>query len=146
MAGFGDIANRDFPEAQARAASLQAAFELVWRGDASLGSAAIAKDLRAYEYPLGERTISVMVHPEPTAAGTCYGVRTGGGLDTVSVRFTATDDCVSEGRSSFEAVGTWSAVLPSQRVTSEWFVPALVTLIACALALTTNIVLKLQLR
>lgn len=143
---FGDVANPEFAEADAHATSLQAAFQSVWRGDASPEAAAIAGDLRAYEYPLGERTVLVMVHPEPTAAGTCYGLRTGGGLGTVAVRYTATYDCVSAPRTVFEAEGTWSDVLPSRRVTSLWFVPALVVLVGCVVVLATKLVLKLLLK
>lgn len=143
---FADVENPDFAEAQAHAAGLQASFERVWRGDASLESAAAAEGLRVYEYRLGERTVSVAVHPEPTAAGICYGMRTGGGLVTSAVRFVATYDCVSPPRSSFQVVGTWGEVLPSERVTPGWFVPGLITLIACVVVLTTRNILKLLLR
>jgi hypothetical protein len=115
----------------------------VWLGGASLEAAAVAEGFSVHEYPFGERTVSVMVHPESTAASTCYGLRIGEGLSTLAVRFTATDGCAPQAVSAFQAQGTWSDVLPSQRMTTLWFVPALVALITGALVLTTTIVLKL---
>jgi hypothetical protein len=146
LAPFGDVANPDFAEAGSQVERLDAAYQAVWSGDASIEAAAAAEGLRVHDYPLGERTVSIMVHPEPTAAGTCYGLRMGGGLSTGAVRFAATDDCTPQALASFEAIGTWSEILPNQRVTTVWFVPALVALIAGAVILATNIVLKLLFR
>jgi len=140
---FADVATAEYPEARALADRLNAAYQSVWQGDASLEAAAIADGLRVYEFPVEDRTISVLTHPQPTADGTCYGLRTGGGLATDAVRFAPTDGCVPLGRSAFESVGAWGDVLPSERMTTVWFVPALLVLIGCVLALTTNIVVKL---
>lgn len=140
---FADVATADYPEAQALADRLNAAYQSEWRGDTSLEAAAIADGLRLYEFPIEGRTISVLTHPQPTADGTCYGLRTGGGFATDAVRFAPTDGCVPLGRSAFESVGAWGGVLPSERMTTVWFVPALLILIGCVLALTTNIVVKL---
>jgi hypothetical protein len=146
LAPFGDVANPDFAEARSQTERLDAAYQTVWSGDASLETAANAEGLRVHDYPLGERTVSIMVHPEPTAAGTCYGLRMGGGFGTDAVRFAATDDCTPQAVASFEAIGSWSDILPSQRATTVWFVPALVALITGAAILSTNIVLKLLFR
>jgi hypothetical protein len=140
---FADVATAEYPEARALADRLNAAYQSVWQGDASLEAAAIADGLRVYEFPVEDRTISVLTHPQPTADGTCYGLRTGGGLATDAVRFAPTDGCVPLGRSAFESVGAWGDVLPSERMTTVWFVPALLILLGCVLALTTNIVVKL---
>jgi hypothetical protein len=140
---FADVATAEYPEAQALADRLNAAYQSVWRGDASLEAAAIADGLVVYEFPVEGRTISVLTHSQPTADGTCYGLRTGGGFATVAVRFAPTDGCVPLGRSAFESVGGWGDVLPSERMTTVWFIPALIVLTGCALALMTNIVVKL---
>ncbi len=92
-----EVATADDPEAQALADRLNAAYQSVWRGDASLEAAAIANGLVVYEFPVEGRTISVVTHSQPTADGTCYGLRTGGGVATVAVRFAPTDGCVPLG-------------------------------------------------
>ena len=140
---FADVPNAEYPEARALADRFDAAYASVWRGDTSLEAAAAADGLSVYQFPFEERTISVLTHPQPTANGTCYGLKTGGGQATVAVKFVPTNGCVPQGRSAFEKVGSWSDVLPSERLTTVWFVPALVILIGCAMALTTNLVLKL---
>ena len=67
----------------------------------------------------------------------------GGGLATVAPRFHPPDGYVPQGWSAFEEVGTWSDVLPSERMTAVWFVPAIVVLAGCGMTLTANIILKL---
>jgi hypothetical protein len=140
---FADVPNAEYPEARALADRFDAIYASVWRGDTSLEAAAEADGLRVYQFPFDERTISVLTDPQPTAHGTCYGLRTGGGQATVAVKFVPTNGCVPQGRSAFEKVGSWSDVLPSERLTTVWFIPALVVLIGCAMALTTSLVLKL---
>lgn len=140
---FADFANTEYPEATVLRQRLSAAYESAWSGDASIEQAAAAYDLRVVEFPRGDRPVSVLFHPEPTDAGTCYGLRIGGGIATVLVRFAATDGCVPQGHSSFESAGSPSDVLPPERITRVWFVPAMIALLGTALAISTEIVLKL---
>ena len=87
--------------------------------------------------------VSVLYDREPTEAGSCYGLRIGGGIATVLVKFAATDGCVPRGHSSFESAGSPSDVLPPERITRVWFIPAMIVLLGGALAISTEIVLKL---
>ena len=140
---FSDVPNVDYPEARAQADRLDAAYRAVWGDDVSIKAAASAEGLLVYEFPAGERTISVLTHAQPTAAGTCYGLRLGGGFGSEAVRFLPTDGCVPQSRWAFDAVGGWDDVLGTERVTSVWFVPALTLLIGISVVLTTDIIIKL---
>ena len=140
---FSDVPNDDYPEARAQADRLDAAYRSVWGGDVSIETAASAEGLLVYEFPTGERTISVLTHAQPTDAGMCYGLRLGGGFSSEAVRFLPTDGCVPQGRWAFDAVGGWDDVLGTERLTSVWFVPALTILIGLSVVLTTDIIIKL---
>ena len=140
---FADVPNPDYPEASAIAERLNAAYRSVWSGGVSIEAAASAEDLVVYQYPAGEGTVSVLTHAQPTAAGTCYGMRMGDGLATLVVEFAPTDGCVPQGRSAFRMTGLWGEMLPSERMTTVWFIPALVVLVGCVLALMTSIVVEL---
>lgn len=143
LSPYADMATPDYPEARVQADRLDTAYRSVWLDDASPEAAAIANDLHLYEFPVDGRTVSVLTHAQSTSDGTCYGLRLGGGFATVAVRFAPTDGCVPQGRRAFEETGSWEDVLPSERMTAVWFVPALVVLIGSALALITTVVLKL---
>lgn len=140
---FSDVANPGYAEARAIADRLDAAYALVWQDGVPLEEAAAIYGHRVYEFPHSGRTVSVMVDPEPSSLGKCYGLRLGGGLDVAAVRFAPTDGCVPLGPSAFEKAGTWSEVLGTERVTAVWFVPAVVVIIGLVLSFATNIVLKL---
>lgn len=140
---FSDVATPDYPEARAQADRLSSAYRSISSGEASIEAAASAEGLLVYEFPVGERTVSVLTHAQPTAAGTCYGLRVGGGLATLAVEFAPTDGCVPQGRSAFRVAGLWEDVLPNERMTTVWFVPALIVLGSCVIVLATDIVLKL---
>ena len=146
LAPFADVPTPDYPEAQAQADVLNAAYRSVWSGDATVEAAAVAHGLSVHELPAGERATSVLTYPQPAAGGTCYGLRTGGGLATVAVKFAQTDGCVPSQRTAFQEVGLWEDVLPSERMTTVWFVPALVILASSAIVLSTGIILKLLLQ
>jgi hypothetical protein len=146
LSPFADIATPDYPAARTQADLLDTAYRSVWSGEASPEAAASATGLVVYGFPVDGRIVSVLTHAQPTADGSCYGLRTGGGFATEAVRFAPTDGCVPQGRSAFEAVGSWEEVLPSERMTAVWFIPALVVLIGSALALMTTIVMKLLLK
>jgi hypothetical protein len=143
---FAESANSEYPEVAELSRRLSAAYESVWRGDASIEEVAVANDLDVAEFPRGDRVVSVLYHREPTEAGWCYGLRIGGGIATVLVKFAATDGCVPQGHSSFESAGSPSDVLPPERLTRVWFVPAMIALLGAALAISTEIVLKLLAR
>ena len=140
---FSDVATPDYPEARAQADRLNSAYRSISNGEASIEAVASTEGLLVYEFPAGERTVSVLTHAQPTAAGTCYGLRLGGGFATLAVEFAPTDGCVPQGRSAFRVAGLWEDVLPSERMTTVWFVPALIVLGSCAIVLSTDIVLKL---
>jgi len=140
---FGDVPNADYPEARALADRVDAAYRSVWGGDVSIEAAATAEGLLVYDFPAGEGTISVITHDQPTAAGTCYGLRLGGGFGSEAVRFLPTEGCVPQSRWAFDAVGGWDDVLGTERETSVWFVPALILLVGLGVALVTDITIKL---
>ena len=140
---FGDVPNPDYPEARAQADGLDAAYRSVWSSETSVADAADDEGLLVFEFPAGDQTITVLTHAQPTAAGMCYGLRLGGGFGTDAVRFLPSDGCVPQGRWAFDETGGWDDVLGTERVTSVWFVPALIVLVGIGVALTTNIILKL---
>ena len=146
LAPFADVPTPDYPEARARADSLNAAYQSVWRGEASVEAAARAHGLTFHELPVGERTVWMLTHPQPTAGGTCYGLRTGGGLATVAVKFVPIDGCQPQQQTVLVGAGLWEDVLPSERMTTVWFVPALFILASCAVVISTGIIFKLLLR
>jgi hypothetical protein len=75
---FADFANTEYPEATALRQRLSAAYGSAWSGDASIEEAAAAYDRGVVEFPRGDQPVSVLFHPEPTEAGSCYGLRIGG--------------------------------------------------------------------
>lgn len=140
---FADVPNPEYPEASAIAERLNAAYRSAWSGGVSLEAAASAESLVVYRYPAGEGTVSLVTHTHPTAADTCYGMRMGDGFSTLVVEFAPTDGCVPQGQSVFREAGLWGDVLPSERITTVWFIPALIVLVGLMVALTTNIVVEL---
>lgn len=145
LSPFSDLATPEYPEARAQADRLSAAYQSVSRGGVSPRDAATAGGLDMYEFEVvGDGgTVSVLTHPEPTAEGTCYALRMGGGIATLAAKFAPTDGCVPQGRAAFEMMGSWDDVLPSERMTTVWFVPVLLILVGIGVAIVTNIVLKL---
>ena len=137
---YREVATADYPEAQALADRLRAAYEPVWRGDVSPDDFAVPDGLRLFEFTIEERTVSVLTHPQPTAEDTCYGLRTGGGV--TAVQFAATEGCVPQGPWAFESSGTWGEVLPNRRETPLWFVPAIGLLAFGAMTAAGSIAMK----
>lgn len=146
IAPFADVPTPDYPEARAQADTLNAAYRSVWGGNVSVEAAAGAYGLNAYELPVGQRVVWMMTHPQPTTGGTCYGLRTGGGMATVAVKFAPMDGCEPQQGTAVQGVGLWEDVLPSERTTAVWFVPAIAILASCAVVISTNIILKLLLQ
>lgn len=141
---FVEVATLDYPEARDLADRLHATVESVWAGDLSLDDPArLPEGLRAYEFEVDGRPVWVLTHAEPTAFSTCYGLRTGGGLGTVAIRFEPTDEgCVPSGPWAVDASGAWSEVLPRRRVTPVWFVPVVGLGVGCALWCASSIVMR----
>ena len=140
---FGNPPNADYPEARTQADRLDSAYRSVWTGEASIEAAADDTGLLVYEFPVGDQTVSVLTHAQPTAAGMCYGLRLGGVFGSQAVRFLPSDGCVPQGRWAFQAAGGWEDVLGTERETAVWFVPVLIVLVGLGIALTTDITLKL---
>ena len=140
---FGDVPNNNYPEARAQADRLSAAYRSVGTGDTALEDAAEGAGLLTYEFPTEDRTVVVLTHAQPTEAGLCYGLRLGGGFGSEAVRFRSTDGCVPQSRWAFDEIGSWEDVIGTERLTSVWFVPAMIVLVGIGVALTTDIVLKL---
>lgn len=86
-------ADPEYPEARAQADALNAAYRSVWRDEATVEAAARANGLTAYELQGEPQAVWLMTHPQPTADGTCYGLRTGEGTATVAVKFLPIDGC-----------------------------------------------------
>jgi hypothetical protein len=144
---FADVPNPEHPEANALADRLTSAYRAIWRGEASVEATASAEDLAVFEFPAGERSISVLTHTQPTAAGTCYGLRFGGGETTIAIKFTSSSGCVPfHEQSTIQAAGPWEDVLPTERLTTVWFVPVLIVLASCIVVIITDIGLKLIFR
>jgi hypothetical protein len=102
---FADVPNPEYPEASALADRLTTAYRADRGGEATV-EAASAGDLAVFEYPAGDRTISVLTHTEPTAAGACYGLRFGGGETTIAIKFTSSSSCVPfDEHSTIQAAG-----------------------------------------
>jgi hypothetical protein len=137
---FADVANPTYAEGRAIADRLDAAYASVWRFGNAVPDAATSANLHLEAYPMTDgRTVWVLTVPTPSeSSGFCYGLRFGGGRPTDAVRFRATNGCVPLGRSAFETTGTWTDVLGTERVTSPWFVPALVILVGALIAVTTD--------
>ena len=140
---FGDVPNDDYPEARAQADRLSAAYRSVGIDETSIADAAQDAGLVVFEFPADDRTVSVLTHAQPTAAGTCYGLRVGGRFGSEAVRFRPDDGCVPLSRWAFDAVGGWDDVLGTERRTAVWFVPALIILVGAGVALVTDIILRL---
>ncbi len=143
---YREVATADYPEAQALADRLLATYEPVWRGDISPDDLSVPDGLRLFEFPIEERTVSVLTHTQPTAENTCYALRTGGGFITTAVRFAPTEGCVAQGPWAFESSGTWNEVLPNARETPLWFVPAVGLLAFGALSGASSIAMKRMFR
>lgn len=143
---FADVKNPDYPEAQTLADQMSSVYRSFLTDETSVTAAAASVGLTLYEQPVDGRSTSIVTHQLPTEAGTCYGLRFGGGLATVAMEFAPTDGCIPTGPAVTARTGLWSDVLPSERLTTAWFIPMVVLLSGCALVLTTDIVLVTQFR
>lgn len=135
VAGSADIPNPAYPEPREIADRIHDAWLRVVVDDVGADEAAEQARLRAYTYDTPDRTITVITHPEPTAAGTCYAVRFGPGIgERVGVLDEPTDGCTPRPPGVLARSGTWHDVLPSERITPVWFIPLVVLLSAVGVA------------
>ena len=143
---FADVKNPDYLEAQALADQMTSLYRSFLNDETSVTATAASMGLIVFEQPVDGISTSIVTHQRPTEAGTCYGLRFGGGLATVAMEFAPTDGCIPTGPAVTARTGLWSDVLPSERLTTAWFIPMVVLLCGCALVLTTDIVLATQFR
>lgn len=144
---FSDVANDAYPEPRGYADRIQSVFERVSREGAPLLETTEAAGLALFSPASAPPGVVVVTHPEPTEQGWCYGLRLGVGVVTAAVRFPpAEGGCVRSGTAAFSSTGSWDRVLPSERITTVWFVPAMVILVALVVAVTTDLVLQILAR
>lgn len=136
---FADVANVDYPEARAVADRLDSAWRSILDGSDAEQTATEA-DLRVYTYEVDGRSLVVLAPLEPTSTGLCYAIRFGSGILTVGgVLEEPGEGCTPQPSGVFESRGSWSAVLPSERITEPWFIPLAVLLSAVGLSAMTDI-------
>lgn len=143
---FADVENPDYPEAQVLADQMTSVYRSFLNDENTVTAAAASEGLILFDQPVDGIRTMIVTHERPTRAGTCYGLRFGGGLATVAMEFAPSGGCIPTGRAVTARTGLWGDVLPSERLTTAWFIPMIVVLCGCALALTTDIVLATQFR
>jgi hypothetical protein len=145
LAPFGDVPNAEHPEARDVADRIDAAWRSVTDGSTSPEEAATAAGLRVRHFEVGGRPRTIITTAEPTAAGTCYAIRFGEGVVTQvgTVAVDPDSGCEPHATGILLTRGSWSSVLPSERVTPRWFVPLVtfVLLVALVAAIDVTIVL-----
>lgn len=136
---FADVPNPDYPEAHDVAERLQAAWWSVVQGGVSPEEAAAAHGLHVYFFEVNERIRTVYTDSEPTASGDCYVVRRGPWIGTQwGILETPTSGCTPQPPGVVKVSGSQEEVLPSERITPEWFVPVIVLLSAIGLSAATD--------
>jgi hypothetical protein len=139
-----DVANPDYPEARSIADRITTAWGAVIEDGVAPEEAAANAGLRAFTYEVGDQPRTVLTHPEPTAAGVCYALRFGPGILTAAgTLYDPTAGCTPRPPGRFDKGQSWSEVLPSERITTWWFVPAILVLSGVALYAVTGIILTL---
>lgn len=141
---FADVPNPEYPEAQGIADRLNS----VWRAVADDGidpvEAAATEDLDVYFFEVNERVRTVFTHPEPTEVGHCYAVRRGPLVGTeAGILEDPNPECTPQQPGLFSVSGSWDEILPSERMTTKWYIPIMILLSAVALYAATDIPLAL---
>lgn len=145
LALFRDVANPDYPEAAAVADHIHDAWweDILGEGVTPEEAAATA-DLQVFTYGTQERPVYVLTHQQPTSDGVCYALRFGDGILTeAGTLLDPGPGCTPQSQGQFDSRGAWSAVLPSERITPLWFVPAMGLLIGGVLFVLTGITIGL---
>ncbi len=144
IAPFADVANEDYPEARAIADRIQATWRSIVSEGADPDEAAASAGLRVFVFEAAGSPRTILTHPEPTAAGSCYAIRFGPGIVTdAGILLDTAPGCTPLPPGTFEHRGSWSEVLPSERTTPVWFVPLVVLLSGAGLIAVTGIPLAL---
>lgn len=144
---FADLPNPEYPEAREIADRLDSAWRSVANDGVDPAEAAETAELNVYFYEVNERVRTVFTHPEPTEAGHCYTVRRGPWIGTeAGILEAPVLRCTPQPPGLVSETGSWEEVLPSQRITTVWYVPVMVLLSGIALYAATDIPLALLTR
>ncbi|MEA1903912.1 MAG: hypothetical protein U9N56_10330 [Actinomycetota bacterium] len=144
IAPFADVANADYPEARDIADRIHAAWRSIDSGGADPEEAAAAAGLRVHTFEVDGQPSMILTHSEPTSAGSCYALRFGPKiLSEVGILAEPTSGCAPQAPGIFERGGSWSEVLPSERITPPWFVPLVVLLFTAGVFAVTDIPIAL---
>lgn len=136
---FADVANVDYPEARAVADRLDSAWRSIL-GGSDPEVTATAAGLRLHTFETDGRSLMVLTLSEPTSTGLCYAIRFGPGILSVAgILEEPGPGCTPQSPGVFEQRGSWSEVLPSERITQPWFIPLIVLLSAAGLFAMTDI-------
>ncbi len=128
-----DVPNSDYPEARAVADRLDSAWRSIGDG-ADAGETATAAGLVVATFEVAGRSVIVLSDSRPTTTGVCYAFRFGQGvLSEAGVVTGSSSGCSPDSLETFDRGGSWSDVLPSERITRPWFVPVMVLLVALGL-------------
>lgn len=140
IGGYADAANPDYPEARAVQERIDSAWQAVVGSGVAPEEAAAAAGLVAYTFDVDGARRTVLTHRAPTSTGVCYALRFGTGVVTVvGILADPGDGCVPAPPGVFVRSGSWSVVLPSERITPTWFVPAVVVLFVAGLVAAVDV-------
>lgn len=144
---FADVANPDHPEAQAIADRLDSAWRSIVRDGVAPQEAASAAGLAVFTFDVDERPRIVLTQSEPTAAGVCYAIRFGPGILTAAGTLAApSDGCTPQSPGRFDQGNSWAEVLPSERITTWWFLPLMALACAGVLYAATDLAIAAMIR
>jgi hypothetical protein len=144
LAPHADVANPDYPEARDIADRITMAWEAITEDGMALDEAAADANLRAFTYEVEGHLRSVLTHREPTATGVCYALRFGPGILTAAgTLHEPTEGCTPQPPGRFDKGQAWSEVLPSERITTWWFLPLMFLISGMALYAVTDMVIEL---
>ncbi len=147
IGAFADVANPDYPEARSIADRIDSTWRSIVTEGADPQEAAAAAGLRVHTFEVSGRERTILTHATPTVAGSCYTFRFGPGiLSQAGILEEPSSGCTPLPPGTLEPSGSWSEVLPSERITPPWFVPAVVVLFVAALYAATDIPLALLIR
>lgn len=143
---FADVANVDYPEARAVADRLDSAWRSIIAGGDAEGTAK-GSGLVLHTSDVDGRSLMILTDTEPTSTGICYVIRFGPGvLSEAGVLKESGSGCTPGSSDLFERRGSWSEVLPSERITQPWFIPLMVLLFGAGLYALVDIPIVLVAR
>lgn len=142
---FADVSNPDYPEAADIADRLESAWRSVVRAGAEPEEAATTEGLRVYFFELDDgRVRTVYTHSDPTEAGHCYVIRHGPNIATeAGILQEPGPGCTPQPPGLVAESGSWQEILPSERMTTKWYIPVMILLSAIALYAITDIPLAI---